>query len=152
MTEKEIKSTQDSILEEVSSLPDEVREEVVAELFQQEVRVHRGPIPSPEEMAAYNSISPEIVHYILSEAEANGKHIRECEKSDVNGQISFNMRGQSYAFIVTLGSIVLCGLTIIFMDGVAGDVLSFVFGAAGITPIITRFMENMRGSYKKNRD
>lgn len=151
MTTEELETTKDNIVEEIQALPENEQQKVLAEVVGQ-VKIYQGPIPSPEEMQAYKNVDPEILKYIISEARANGEHIRECEKNDVRGKVSYNLRGQIFSFLVAFSALVLCGLSVVFWDSLAGNIFSYIFGAAGVTPIITSFFEHMRGMSKQDRD
>ena len=147
MTPEEIEDVKENLVEELNALPVEEQQEVIAQM----VRIHQGPIPSPEEMEAYKMIDPAILDYILSEAKANGEHLRECEKKDVEGRVTYNLRGQRYALVITGGSLVLCGLAIVFLDGMAGNIIALIFGATGVTPIVTSFIENMKAIFNQDQ-
>lgn len=147
MTTEEIEDVKENLVEELHALPVEEQQKVIAQM----VRIHQGPIPPPEEMEAYKKIDPAIVDYILSEAKANGEHLRECEKKDVEGRVTYNLRGQRYALAVTGGSLAICGLAIVFLDGMAGNIIALIFGVTGVTPIVTSCIESMRAIFNKDK-
>ena len=147
-TEKESKEEveQREFLEALDALPDEDKQEAVDRVVCQFSKMHSGPIPSPEEMELYNKIEPGLANRIMIMAEENGRHIRICEKKEVDENSKYNARGQIYGFIVTLFALGLCGLSLWFDK----DFLSFMFGAAGITPIISRFINPRKIDDEKN--
>lgn len=145
MTAEEVNDTKESLVEEIKTLPEREQQEVISQV----VSVFQGPIPPPERMEAYKQVDPAIIDFILSDAAANAKHIRESEMKELECRATYNLKGQRYAFLITGSSLVLCVLSVIFLDSTTGNILSIIFGATGVTPIITTFIDNMKAIFKK---
>lgn len=139
-------TAENELVEGVEQLPeDSDRKQVVAQI----THFRRGPIPAPEELEAYKRIDPSVLDYIISDARANAEHQRYCEKAEVECNATYNLRGQRYAFAATCGSLVICALAIVFLDGFSGNVIALVFGATGVTPIVTSFISSMKNIMKQ---
>jgi uncharacterized membrane protein len=78
-----------------------------------QMMVRSGPLPSPEDFAAYNQGHPEAAGRILTMTELQAAHRRDLEKLVISANISREARGQHYAAgafaIVALGGFVLIG-------------------------------------------
>lgn len=78
-------------------------------------RFRSGPLPPPEEAAAYESILPGAFDRILSMAEHQAKHRRGQETKMVDVAIRVEPRGQWLAFVIALTGI-LCGTLLVVLD------------------------------------
>lgn len=110
---------------QVTTIPNsqhlERRSEFRAALF-------HGPLPPPETLAQYDQILPGAADRIIKMAEAQSAHRRELERAAVTGNIRSEGRGQLFAFILALATIV-GGIGLIAYDK----------DTAGLVAIITAF-------------
>ncbi len=61
---------------------------------------YSGPIPHPEHLREYESITPGSADRIISMAEKQQEHRIAIEKQVITGQVKDGSRGQVFAFIV----------------------------------------------------
>ena len=91
-----------------------------------------GPIPSPDEFAAYKQVMPDLPERIVSQFEADSAHIRALQVKEQDGNISFDRRSQWMA--VTL---ILAGLAgTVFLSYTDKDVAAFLTGAGTVALIL----------------
>ena len=60
--------------------------------------MHSGPLPRPEDVAAYEATCPGAADRIITMAEKQASHRQELERAVVNSNISNERRGQWLAF------------------------------------------------------
>jgi uncharacterized membrane protein len=98
--------------EVLKSLPSEKRVIVESTITTIERRIHKGPLPAPEDFAKYNNIVPGAGERILAMAERNQAHRHameereaaqtdaeiEIDKSDSANEFVLKTRGQWLAF------------------------------------------------------
>lgn len=70
---------------------------------------YSGPLPSADEMAKYDTISPTIVDRIITLAESEAIHRRSMEKKVVTYQGREILAGQLFGLIVSLTGFTLSG-------------------------------------------
>ncbi len=68
-------------------------------------RTFVGPLPHPADLAAYASISPDLVNRIVVMAEAEGDHRRSLERRLVTAAIWRGYIGQVFGLAVGLGGL-----------------------------------------------
>ena len=69
------------------------------------VKVERA-IPSPEEIAKYKEIMPDLPERIIKQFEEDSKHIRELQKRKQEADIVFDKRSQYMAFIIIMAGLI----------------------------------------------
>jgi len=72
---------------------------IVTELL---ISSHRGPLPSPETMAAYEKVIPGLPKQLTQQFDNQVRHRIETEREIVKSQISLAKNGQWMAFVLTL--------------------------------------------------
>ncbi|MBR0038944.1 MAG: DUF2335 domain-containing protein [Lachnospiraceae bacterium] len=90
-----------------------------------------GPIPSADELAKYEAVSPGITQILLSTYQRQVNHRIEIESSVVKQNNINSARGQTYAFIIVLVAMVAGFALIIFNKDVAG-LSTIIFALAGL--------------------
>lgn len=72
---------------------------------------HSGPLPDPWTIQEYKRIDPKLLQWVLEAAEDERSHRQWCEKEP----LIQSQRGQAYAFVLALSSI-LVGAFLAFLD------------------------------------
>jgi uncharacterized membrane protein len=80
---------------------------------------YQGPLPPSTEFAGYNQVLPGAAERILAIAEKEADHRRENQDKLVNASIKNSGRGQIFAFIISILSLVGVGLSIYFSAPIA---------------------------------
>jgi uncharacterized membrane protein len=94
--------------EVLNSIPPKNRpklSQVSVSFYQQEVSVRSGPLPAPEELAAYNQIIPEGADRIMKMAEQQSAHRISLESTVVNSQQKQSFCGQIFGLIIGLSGL-----------------------------------------------
>lgn len=85
----------------LTSLPEEQRQKLLRIVTAQVVmRHHCGPLPSPEDIAAYNAHITDGADRIMAMAEKQSDHRRHLERTIVESQATQNSRGQLFGFLI----------------------------------------------------
>lgn len=69
---------------------------------QSSLEIRSSPLPSPDELKAYNVILPGAAERILAMAEKQANHRQETESVLVQAGTKQNGRGQNFAFILCI--------------------------------------------------
>lgn len=110
-------------------------------------------LPSAEEMAKYNDVSPDIVRYILEQAKAEQEHRHSMDHktADIVGSSEFsknklNSMGLSFAFIIVVLGLFFSAFLIHSGKDISGSILAgaTIFSGAGM------FIFREKKSNKKN--
>jgi len=101
-------------------------------------RFHQGPLPSPEDFAAYEAVLPGACDRILSMAEAQQQHLFALNQARMDGDFKEARRGQAYAMILALTGLGLCAWTAWIH---APWQVSVSLGAAGVALLIAPFFK-----------
>lgn len=109
-----------------------VKETVVAMM----AKSHSGPLPAPEDFAAYETALPGACDRILKMAETQQSQFFELNKLRISGDFREARRGQICAMILGLVGLGFCAWTAYF--GAAWQV-SASLGAAGVGLLIAPF-------------
>jgi uncharacterized membrane protein len=75
---------------------------------------YEGPLPTSREFAGYNQVLPGAADRILAITEKEAEHRRKNQDKLINASIKYNGRGQIFALIISILSIVGVGLSIFF--------------------------------------
>lgn len=90
----------------------------------QEISIHKGPIPAPEQLEKYEKICPGAAKEIINMAVGQAKHRQEMEKMDLQNAAKDSNLGLKYAYrfcmTATIGSIIL----ILFDHTISGTIVS----------------------------
>jgi uncharacterized membrane protein len=89
-----------------------------------EFRLSTGPLPSPQSLAAYGAVSPDLVNRIVSMAEQQAKHRQTCELTVVKAQT------RNATFGIASG--LLIGLA-----GIGAAVVAFYLGHPGAGAVVS---------------
>jgi len=106
-----------------------------------------GPLPSPETLAKYHALSPDLVESIVTMAETEGAHRRDIESRELDHLYALERadqddrrRGQLFGFVIGMTAIV-TGAVLTILDqpwvGVA-------IGTGGIIGLVTVFVQGRR--------
>lgn len=98
---------------------------------------HSGPLPAPEDFAAYERALPGSCDRIITMAEKQQEHFYSINTKRIEGDLEEAKRGQNYALIIALLALTLCAATSFF--GAAWQV-STSLGAAGVGLLIAPFL------------
>jgi uncharacterized membrane protein len=96
-----------------------VRERVITASF-------CGPIPPPNALKAYNDILPGAADRILSMAEQQAGHRQRMEKEIIESSLDHERTGMIFAFVLTLGLMIIGSVLIAFGKNVAGFFAIFI--------------------------
>jgi uncharacterized membrane protein len=117
-----------------------------ARLTRQEIAITRSaPLPTPEELAAYERVAPGAAERILAMAEAQTRHRRELESAVVLNNISSERRAQWLAFCLALvvsGN----GTYLIAVEQSAEGLVALVGTLAGLLALF------LRGAHMRDRE
>jgi uncharacterized membrane protein len=80
---------------------------------------YQGPLPTAREFAGYEQVLPGAADRILAITEKEAEHRRENQDKLVNASIKYSGRGQFFALIISLLSIIGVGLSIYFSAPIA---------------------------------
>jgi len=106
---------------------------------------HSGPLPSPEQLEAYNNIVPNGADRIMQMAENQSKHRMELEKLVTSAQVIESKRGQIFALII---SVISLGTSLIL--GLNGhDTVASVIGGTTIVSLATIFIYGKKSQKKE---
>lgn len=98
---------------------------------------HSGPLPAPEDFAAYEKALPGSCDRIIAMAEKQQEHFYSINNKRIEGDLAEAKRGQNYALVIALFSLGLCAWTAYI--GAAWQV-STGLGAAGVGLLIAPFL------------
>jgi len=99
-------------------------------------KFHHGPLPPPEDFAAYEAVLSGACDRILSMAEAQQQHVFSLNQTRIDGDFKEARRGQVYAMILALTGLGLCAWTAWIH---APWQVSVSLGAAGVALLIAPF-------------
>ena len=104
------------------------------------MEIRSGPLPSPKDIAAYNEIIPQGADRIMRMAEKQSAHRIEMETLVIGSQQTQATRGQVFALIIALFSIVAaayCGAT-------GQPWLGGVLGGATLVSLVSAFLVSQK--------
>lgn len=130
-------------LAQVVDVPESKRQEVRQILIQSVSKFHRGPIPDPEAMAAYNQHIPNGADRIMTMAEQQSAHRQAQEAKIVASQVSMvetqntlQLRGQWIAATIALAFL----SAAVFLGANGHDWLAGVLGGTTVVGLVTVFV------------
>lgn len=115
-------------------------------LEKSETYISASPLPTADELAKYEVVSPGITQILLNTYQKQVNHRIELESSVVKQNNINSARGQTYAFIIVLVAMVAGFILIIFNKDVAG--LSTIISA--LAGLVVAFLYG-RSQEKKER-
>lgn len=129
----QIKSYLEENPEKISEIIDEspsTREAVMASIIQSKTEIHAGPIPDPDTLERYKDIDEELFKTIVTMAKSQNDHRISIEKQVVSSNLSSQKRGQFFAFILFLITII-GSFSLIYLGknwGMIGVISVFISG------------------------
>lgn len=103
-----------------------------------------GPLPAPENLAAFDQVLPGLAERIVRMAEEEGEHSRYVQRTAVNATVRLQYIGQAMAFALSSGALFVAYLLAMAgHDWVAGGLV-----ATGFAGIASVFMNVARSRSK----
>jgi uncharacterized membrane protein len=107
------------------------------QLQRQELSVsYQGPLPTSREFAGYEQVLPGAANRILAITEKEAEHRRENQDKLVSASIRYTGRGQIFALIISILSLIGVGLSIYFSAPIA-SIAPAVIAITGLASIFT---------------
>jgi uncharacterized membrane protein len=108
-----------------------------------------GPLPAPDELAAYGQVSPDLVDRIVKMAEKQADHRRQMErdvlaleKLELQTEAKLAQRGQLFGLIIGIVALIASGVAFAFNHEVGGTIL----GSADLIGLVAVFVLGRRAS------
>lgn len=113
-------------------------EQLAGKIYRQiELTVTKSsPFPDPDDYARYLEIDPGLTTLMKDMAKREQEHIHSLNTANLANEGRLRRRGQLYALIVYLASIVLAGAAL-FLEQ---PWISGVFGVIGVGGVVTSFL------------
>ncbi len=112
-------------------------------LARQELYKFKGPLPHPDILKAYETISPGFANRIVEMAENETRHRHACENKALDADIGFNHKvfaeariGQVFAFLIGITAIVSGSYAAVHGAGFTG---AFI-GGGGVIGLVAVFI------------
>lgn len=106
---------------------------------------HRGPLPPPEQLRAYDEVRPGLADRIVSMAEREQQHRHTMQAESIRGGLNLSRRGQHYGLGIALTVLVAAVILVLTGHEAAGIVIAsvdlvslaavFVFGRSGAAKV-----------------
>jgi uncharacterized membrane protein len=112
---------------------------------QQSITSYSGPIPPPNILIKYEEIQPGFADRIIKMAEKQGEHRQSLELKVINSDISIRNKGQYFAFILGLISII-SGTFLIYSGK---NIQGFIVLITSLGSLVTAFMY---GTYTRSKE
>jgi len=109
-------------------------------LKQEVVQHHSGPLPSPNDFAAYNQITPGAAERILRMAEIEAEHRRSQEVKAMVRMHREAMVGQLFAFAIGLSGI---GASM-YLAMIEQPAAAMVIGGGTLVALVTAFINGRK--------
>lgn len=111
-----------------------------------ETKTFSGPLPAPEDFAAYKNVVPDAPERILAMAEKQQQHRIDTERKIVDWNIKSGLLGQLLAAIIAIVCLLCCVyLGIHGHDVLAGSIVAI------IVSVVTIFALRKRSDQKKEK-
>lgn len=98
--------------------------------------IHSGPLPAPEQLAAYENICPGAAERIIKMAEKQIAHRQEMEKFSLKTKARNSLLGMCFGFVIGM-SCVISG-TLLSLNGLS--LAGFGSLLAGLTSLVAVFV------------
>lgn len=105
--------------------------ERTVEILEARLKLHRGPLPSPEDIREYEAVQPGTAERMLVRWEKQSDHRMELESKQVEANIRNRARGQYIGMVVAM-TVIIGGFLAIFLDKPLAGVAALVLAAATI--------------------
>jgi uncharacterized membrane protein len=97
---------------------------------------YHGPLPTSGEFAGYEQVLPGAADRILAITEKEAERRRENQDKLVNASVKYSGRGQIFAFIISILSLMGIGLSIYFSMPIA-SIAPAIVAITGLASIFT---------------
>jgi uncharacterized membrane protein len=85
-----------------------------------------GPLPPPNALKAYNDILPGAADRIILMAEQQAEHRQRMEKRVIESSLDHERVGMVFAFVLTIGLMIIGSILIVLGKSVAGFLAIFI--------------------------
>lgn len=111
--------------------PAEPALERTVQILEAKLNLHRGPLPSPETLEAYERAEPGSAARMMHPWEKQSDHRMALEKSQVMANIRARTRGQYIGMLVAM-TVIIGGFVAIYLDKPLAGIAALVLAAATI--------------------
>lgn len=118
-------------------------------------RTTTGPLPSPEILAQYDKVVPGAALRIIEMAEAQAKHRRELERTQMEANVSIarqglqlDSRGQLFGFIIAITGLGAAAFTVYLVPNGYGVAAAAAFGGVPLASLIYAYMHGRKPDSK----
>ncbi|MBC6995544.1 DUF2335 domain-containing protein [Neolewinella lacunae] len=129
----------DEVEEALETMPVEERAVVERYLDNFRIQLRSGPLPDPATLKEYQEVSPDLVPWILKQAENQSDHRMAMERKELNGH---NFRGWFYVVVAALVVLALAG---------AGTYLAILGKETVAVTIFATTLVGLAGAFLANR-
>src|ERR1019366_753650 len=130
--------------EVLNSIPQKNRpklSQVTVEFYKEEVSVRSGPLPAPEELAAYNQVITGGADRIMKMAEQQSAHRISLESTVVNSQQKQSFCGQIFGLIIGLAGLGVATFAAVHDQPWFGSII----GGSTLVSLVSVFVYARRG-------
>jgi len=124
-----------SLEKNLADLPEDKRKEVIG-FVSQTIRLHQGPLPSPETLKGYDSIVENGAERVFQMAERQSSHRMALEKEAISSEIKQSVTGQWMGFILAIVFL----LASIYLAIIGHSTLAGVIGGSTILGLVSIFV------------
>ena len=103
---------------------------------EQSLEIYKGPLPSPEHLAAFEAVYPGTADRILKMAESQIAHRQYLEKKTVDTQASNSVWGMRFAFILGMTTV----LGGIYVSSAGSSLVGLATLAVGLSSLVGVFV------------
>lgn len=105
--------------------------ERTVQILEAKLNLHRGPLPSPEALEAYERIQPGTAERMMRRWEVQSDHRMDQEARQIDANIKARTRGQYTGMVVAL-TVIVGGFVAIYLDKPLAGIAALVLAAATI--------------------
>ena len=127
--------------------PKPLPNQVVRTTTQMVASMHSGPLPSPNDLAAYEKILPGAAERIFALTEGETKHRRDMERTIVAGNLQNERTGMRCGLLVA----VLVVVASVVMAALKQPVPASIFGVGGIGSLLTVFVKGRKQATEERK-
>lgn len=102
-----------------------------------QISAHAGPLPPPQQFAAYEDVHPGAAAWILAQAEANAAHAREMDRRMLAFQARDGLLHRVLPFALVALLVAVSGVMAVFASKVLGGA-AFFATLAGVVTVYLR--------------
>ena len=115
------------------------------------LRHTKGPIPSPESLAEYDKVVPGAALRIIEMAEAQAKHRREMERTQMEANVGvaryslhLDSRGQMFGFGIAISGLIAAVIIVYLVPNGYGVTAAAAIGGAPLAGLIYAYMHGRK--------